>query len=145
MTIDKTAAEAYSKAGDVVHYTITVDNTSSNDSPDLVCTVTDPLLGIVQPVTLAWNAPNYVINATYTVQPGDPDPLVNTATVTCSPVGFPNVLTASAGASVDLVHPAFTLNKTLRPSQSWPVRMRLSTWSSPTQATWIWSSCSTRT
>jgi hypothetical protein len=45
------------------------------------------------------------------VQEGDPDPLVNTVTLTCSPDGFPNVLEASASHSVDLIHPSFTVSK----------------------------------
>jgi uncharacterized repeat protein (TIGR01451 family) len=111
ITFTKIAAEEYSKAGDTVHYTITLTNTSSMDAPDLVCTITDTLLGINQPVTLASGAAPNVLTPSYVVQPGDPDPLVNTASVSCSPVGFPNILTASAQASVDLVHPAFTLTK----------------------------------
>ena len=110
-TFTKVAAEEYSKAGDIVHYTITLDNTSSADTPDLECTITDTMLGINQPVTLAYNAANYVINANYTVKTGDPDPLVNTANVSCSPVDFPNVLPDSDTASVDLLHPDFTLSK----------------------------------
>ena len=88
VTIDKTG-DTLSKVGDVVNYTITVDNTSSADTPNLVCTVTDALLGLNQPVNLAWNAANYVINVTYTVPAGDPDPLVNTATVTLLAGGLP--------------------------------------------------------
>ena len=111
--LTKTATESYSKAGDVIHYTITVKNTSPEDTPDLVGTITDPMLGINQPVTLAWNDPDYVINTNYTVLASDPDPLVNTATVTCSPVGdLSTVLTVSDSASVDILHPAFTLAKT---------------------------------
>ena len=92
VTIDKTAAEAYSKAGDVVHYTITVDNTSSNDSPDLVCTVTDPLLGHQPAGDPGLERGELCDQRHLHGPPGDPDPLVNTATVTCSPTGFPNIL-----------------------------------------------------
>ncbi len=106
------AAETYSKAGDTVHYTITLTNTSSADTPDLVCTITDTMLSINQPVTLASGAAPYVLTPSYVVQAGDTDPLVNTAEVSCSPTGFPNVLPASDQASVDLVHPDFTLTKT---------------------------------
>jgi hypothetical protein len=52
-----------------------------------------------------------VINRSRTVQAGDPDPLGNTVTLTCSPEGFPNVLTASASHSVDLLHPSYTVSK----------------------------------
>jgi hypothetical protein len=89
---------------------LTLNNTSSSDSPDLECTITDDFLGIDKSVTLSPGGSD-VTNATYTVQTGDPDPLVNTANVDCSPVGFPNALTASDGVSVDLLHPDFTVVK----------------------------------
>ncbi len=44
VTIDKTG-DTLSKVGDSVSYKITVDNTSSADSPDLICDVSDTLLG----------------------------------------------------------------------------------------------------
>ncbi|HAG08232.1 MAG TPA: hypothetical protein DCK87_01510, partial [Desulfotomaculum sp.] len=96
--------------GDEVNYTITVTNTSSADTPDLEGKVSDPMLGIDQTFTLA-SGKNLVINKAYTVPEGASDPLVNTATVTASPKGFPNVLKASDGHSVDLVHPNFTVTK----------------------------------
>jgi len=43
---------------------------------------------------------------------GDPDPLVNTVTLTCSVEGFPNVLEASDDHSVNLFQPSLTLSKT---------------------------------
>jgi len=51
-------------------------------------TIEDSLLGISETVTLLAGG-EHIINAMRTVEPGDPDPLVNTATVTASPVGFP--------------------------------------------------------
>ena len=77
----------------------------------------DPLLGINQAINLAPGA-STTINASRTVLAGDPDPLVNTATATCSPVGFPNVLTASDTHTVDLVHPNYTLTKECAPSSA---------------------------
>ncbi|MBI2829954.1 MAG: DUF11 domain-containing protein, partial [Chloroflexi bacterium] len=109
--ITKTADTKLSKAGDVITYTITVTNTSSVDSPDLVGTVDDSLLG---PGVMAFTLPagaSASISLAYVVQPGDPDPLVNIATVTASPEGFPNVLQASASWEVDLVHPAIDITK----------------------------------
>jgi len=52
-------------------------------------------------------APGAASSATfpYTVKLTDPDPLVNTATVHANPQGLPNDITASASATVDLVHP----------------------------------------
>jgi len=52
-----------------------------------------------------------VINKTYTVMEGDPDPLENTALISCSPMGFPNVYEDDASDSVDLLHPDFMLTK----------------------------------
>ena len=43
------------------------------------------------------------------MQAGDPDPLDNTVTLTCSPEGFPNVLTASDDHSVNLFQPDYGL------------------------------------
>ena len=117
ITLNKTGDTTTSKAGDQVNYTITVNNTSSADSPNCVGNVVDPLLGINQAINLAPGA-STTINASRTVLAGDPDPLVNTATATCSPVGFPNVLTASDSHEVDLVHPNYTLTKECAPSLS---------------------------
>jgi uncharacterized repeat protein (TIGR01451 family) len=91
VAIDKTGDEL-SKVGDDVNYTITVTNTSSSDSPNLTCDITDALLGIDEmDVSIAPGA-NHVINDSRTVEAGDPDPLVNTASVTCTVDGFTNVL-----------------------------------------------------
>jgi hypothetical protein len=103
-----------SKVGDDVNYTITLENTSSPDTPDLVCTITDALLTIDDTETLA-SGGSYTITPVYTVQPGDPDPLVNTANVSCSVTGFPNILTATASHSVNLFQPDFELYKTADP------------------------------
>lgn len=100
-----------SKATDDVTYTITLNNTSSVDSPDLECTITDAMLGINENVTVASGA-NHVINEVYTVLVGDPDPLLNTASASCSPIGFPNVLQASDGHSINLFQPSVTIDKT---------------------------------
>jgi uncharacterized repeat protein (TIGR01451 family) len=62
-------------------------------------------------VNLASGA-NNVTNVSRVVQQGDPDPLPNTASASCSPAGFPNVLNASEGHSVNLFQPSITLNKT---------------------------------
>ncbi len=110
ITIDKTG-DSLSKVGDSVNYQITVTNTSSADSPNCVGTVTDPLLGINQAINVAPGS-NVFISKSRTVLAGDPDPVVNTATVTCSPAGFPNVLTASDGHSVDLFQPCVSVDKT---------------------------------
>jgi uncharacterized repeat protein (TIGR01451 family) len=106
---EKTGDER-SKAGDTVSYTLTLDNTSSADSPDLLCTISDPLIGVNEQVTLA-SGEQHVINTSYTVQAGDADPLVNTASVECTVNGFPNVLTAEDSHSVNLFQPSVEVDK----------------------------------
>jgi hypothetical protein len=110
ITFDKTGDEL-SKVGDDVAYKLTLKNTSSADTPDLVCTVTDALIGVNEKVTKA-SGEEAVINAVYTVKAGDKDPLVNEASVSCSPTGFPNVLKASDTHSVNLFQPSVDLEKT---------------------------------
>jgi uncharacterized repeat protein (TIGR01451 family) len=110
ITFSKTG-EPLSKIGDSTTYTLTLTNTSSSDSPDLVCRITDALLGLDQPVTLASGAAPYVVTRQYTVPAGAPDPLVNTANVTCSPVGFPNVLTATDSHTTNLFQPSIQVDK----------------------------------
>jgi uncharacterized repeat protein (TIGR01451 family) len=107
--VDKTG-DTLSKVGDDVHYTITLSNNSSDDTPDMVCTAEDSLLGTIFDGVLSLG--DEVLNETYTVQPGDPDPLDNTITLECSPVGFANVLTASDSHSVNLFQPAIDIDKT---------------------------------
>jgi hypothetical protein len=96
-----------------VDYQISVQNTSTGTNPqDLSCTVTDPLLGVNENLSLVAGAAATEIQASYTVQDTDPDPLVNTASISCTVDGFGNVVEHSDGHSVDLVHPAFTAVKT---------------------------------
>jgi uncharacterized repeat protein (TIGR01451 family) len=110
ITFDKTG-DTLSKATDDVRYTLTLGNTSTSDTPDLQCTITDAMLGPIGNVTLASGA-TAVFNRTYTVKASDPDPLVNTASVSCSPTGFPNVLTAEDSHSVNLFQPSLDVRKT---------------------------------
>jgi uncharacterized repeat protein (TIGR01451 family) len=110
VVIDKTG-DTLSKVGDDVHYAIVVTNTSSADSPHLVGTVSDPLLGISQAIDLA-PGQSTTINATRTVQPDDPDPLVNTATVRATPVGSVNAVNASDTHSTNLFQPSISIDKT---------------------------------
>jgi hypothetical protein len=107
----KEAEQEYSKAGDYVDYTITLTNTSSEDTPDLYCTITDTMLGIDESIWIAWDDEPYVIEESYLVLAGDESPLINTAEVTCSPDGFPNELDDEASAEVILIFPSFTLTK----------------------------------
>lgn len=111
ITIEKTADTELSKVGDNVTYTITVTNTSEAGTPNLVGNVVDPMLGLDETIDLATGGV-VVFNETYVVQQCDPDPLVNTATVTVSPVGFPDILVASDSWTVNLFQPSFTIEIT---------------------------------
>jgi uncharacterized repeat protein (TIGR01451 family) len=113
--ITKTVTPPTSKAGDQVTYTITVTNTSPDVSLEHIV-VTDPLLGPGPlagfPATLAAGASSGPVNFIRTILGGDPDPLVNTATVHADPLGLlTNDITANDSATVDLVHPSFTVQK----------------------------------
>ena len=84
-------ADALSKVGDVFDVHFTVTNTSSGDTPNLSCTIMDALLGVDKTVDVApgaWRRDERRGRS----QAGDPDPLVNTACVTCTFEDFPNVL-----------------------------------------------------
>jgi uncharacterized repeat protein (TIGR01451 family) len=109
IAVDKTG-DTLSKVGDDVDYTFTLSNNSSTDTPALDCTAEDTLLGTIFDGVLPLG--DTVINKTRTVQAGDPDPLDNTVTLTCSPEGFPNVLEASDSHSVNLFQPAIAIDKT---------------------------------
>ncbi len=109
IVFSKTADTAWSKAGDVVHYTLTLHNTSSSDTPPLVCDIADPNLGVNKRITLASGGDD-VTNVAYTVQGGDPDLLINNAVVACSsPLG--DTVTTVATWVVDLLHPSFIVSK----------------------------------
>ncbi|MBN2389527.1 MAG: DUF11 domain-containing protein, partial [Anaerolineae bacterium] len=110
ITFSKTG-DPLSKIGDATTYTLTLANTSSSDSPDLACRITDALLGLDQAVTLASDAAPYVLTQQFTIPAGAADPLVNTANVTCSPVGFPNIITATDSHSVNLFQPSVQVDK----------------------------------
>jgi uncharacterized repeat protein (TIGR01451 family) len=113
-TIQKTA-DALSKVSDAVNFRVTVTNTSSNDSPNLSCHITDALLGIDKTVSIAPGASN-VTNMSRTTQAGDPDPLVNTASATCTVGGFPNVLgPKTASSSTNLFQPGVSVTKNCTP------------------------------
>lgn len=104
INFSKSADTSSASVGGAVNYTLTLENNSTVGSPDLECTITDALLGLSKAVTVAAGSSDSTLVA-YTVPAGDADPLVNTASVTCSPVGFPDVLEASDSWSVDLVPP----------------------------------------
>jgi hypothetical protein len=118
ISVTKTGDEL-SKVGDDVSYTVTINNSSSTDSPALVFDlISDSLKGDLT------NSANYTsstcgaslaaktscqIHYTYTVQSGDPDPLPNMVTVESHPDGFTNDIDGSDGHSVNLFQPDYTL------------------------------------
>jgi len=61
----KSASPTLLLIGGVVDYTLTLKNTSSGDTPNLECTITDALLGISETVTLM-SGQTHVINASET-------------------------------------------------------------------------------
>jgi hypothetical protein len=121
VTVDKTG-EPLSTPGNEVGFTITITNTGSSDSPDLANgVVMDSLMGdlldpanpyVVQSTcsTVLPTGGSCVIQTLYTVQPEDPDPLVNIVDVTYNPAGgFPNIISSSAEYQVDLVLPSASI------------------------------------
>ncbi len=106
LSIDKSGPD-YAYAGDTITYTYTV----SNAGPDAACNV-NVVDDLVSPVTYVSGdddgdgcidpGETWIFTATYTVMVGDPDPLVNTATVS-SDAEDPNPENNSDTWSVDLI------------------------------------------
>ena len=117
--------DAFSKTGDTITYTVTIKNTSSSDSPNLILdTFTDTLVPAVDPPAACDSlAPNdgaaggpdecsFTYTHVVTAGEGQGETLTNTATVHYHPQGFPNDITHSDGHTVDIVHPAVDVEKT---------------------------------
>jgi uncharacterized repeat protein (TIGR01451 family) len=101
IAIDKSADKVTARAGDTITYTIIVTNTG--DTPLYDVSVTDTLLGTFSIGTLGVGQSVTITPApTYTVNAGDPDPLVNTATASGKDV-LDMEVTAEDTASVDLI------------------------------------------
>lgn len=94
--------------GDEIEYTVTLANHSSADTPSLFCTASSSLAGSLFDGKLP--SGDTALHLSYTPQPGDPDPLHDTVTLSCSPDGFPNTLQVEASWSVDLYRPLISLN-----------------------------------
>lgn len=90
--------------GQTVGYSLTLQNTSSADSPNLTCTITDSQLGIQKTVNLTPGA-QHIESAEYTTKASDPALLVNLASVRCQVDGFPNILEASSEFAVAIGAP----------------------------------------
>jgi uncharacterized repeat protein (TIGR01451 family) len=110
ITLTKTGDEL-SKIGDKVDYTITLSNTSSNDTPDLICTISDPAVGVSEQETLASGASKAVNVDDFVIPANAADPFPNEATATCSPQGFPNVLEKKASHNINLFQPNVDVEK----------------------------------
>src|SRR5439155_15179041 len=117
--VTKTANPTAAVVGQSVTYTITITNTGSNDSPNLVLdSISDPLLGGditgSAPPACASLAPGASCSfpVIRTVQVGDSDPLVNTVTVHYHPAGFPNDITDTDSPSVNILQPAINVTNT---------------------------------
>ena len=102
--------DAFSKTGDTITYTVTIKNTSSSDSPNLILdTFTDTLVPAVDPPAACDSlAPNdgaaggpdecsFTYTHVVTAGEGQGETLTNTATVHYHPQGFPNDITHSDG------------------------------------------------
>jgi uncharacterized repeat protein (TIGR01451 family) len=99
IAIDKSADKVQAHAGDTITYTIIVTNTG--DTPLYGVTVTDTLLGTFSIGTLGVGQ-SVTLTLTYTVNAGDPDPLVNTATASGHDI-LGLTVTATDSWSVDLI------------------------------------------
>jgi hypothetical protein len=101
------------KVGDEIIYTVIVEDTSTGTGfPGFEnCVVTDDRAGGPFPIE-----PGVPFDYPYVVDPDDPDPLVNIATVTCDVVGFDNVEDGEAEWSVGLFEPSIAVTKTGPPS-----------------------------
>ncbi len=113
--ITKTGPES-SKVGDDATYDVTIENTSSANTPSLVLdSFSDSLVaGVTPPAAcddLASGA-SCSFSYTYTVQPGDPDPLVNTASVTYHAAGTQTTASDDDTWTTELFQPGIKLTKT---------------------------------
>ena len=107
--------DTLSKVGDPINCAVTILNTSSADSPNLILDsfVDSKVPGVVPPAACSPLAPaaSCTINYSYTPVAGDPDPLLNTATVHYHPAGFPNDIWDADTWSTNLFQPGVNLTK----------------------------------
>ncbi len=108
LEVTKTGPDT-AKVGDEITYTIGFNDTSTGTGfPGFEnCTGFDPLLG----GDLGAFEDGVPRDFNYIVEPG-PDPLLNTATITCDVIGYENQASGEASHSVDLIDPAIEVTKT---------------------------------
>src|SRR5262249_9189259 len=122
--LTKAAIPTFGAVGDTIVYTYTLDNNGSTDSPALIIDSlvddngtpgdpsTPPSAGAAPratggpPPTKPGPSP-----ASHVVLASAPDPLVNPAVVHAHPLGFPNDLTDTATASVNVFQPGINIDK----------------------------------
>ena len=109
--VSKTCEE-FAAEGDVVTYSITVENTGNEDLEGVA--VTDTILGDLSgfSATLAVGA-SETLEFEYTVPRGGDDPLINEVTASGSGVDSGATVTATASCSTDILHPAIDIVKTV--------------------------------
>jgi hypothetical protein len=93
------------KVGDEITYTIGFVSTGTGTLEN--CTGSDTVLGDLGAFEAGVNR-----DFPYTVQPGDPDPLDNVATITCDVAGFDNQASDDDDHSTDLLDPSIEVTKT---------------------------------
>ena len=107
ITLTKVGNKTEALAGEWVHYTITVTNTSSADTPNLIGDVNDSWYGYLGTVNMA---PGDVVVYEYDRQmptwadPEHPSIIHNDAWVDASPEGFPNVIHAEDDWDVRVIY-----------------------------------------
>jgi uncharacterized repeat protein (TIGR01451 family) len=122
IALDKTASVSQAYVGDNITYTYSVTNTG--DTTLLDVSVVDDRLGNISITGGDLNENNqldveelWVFSANYTVSEGDPSPLVNTAEASGRDA-LERPVSASANASVAILRPGITLDKTASVSQA---------------------------
>lgn len=102
------------RVGDTVTYEITVTNTGHTALTNVV--VSDPLFGgTIATIPVLASGASQTFHPQHTVLGGDPDPLPNTVMATGVDL-LGQTKTDMASWEVDIVHPDFTLTKTVDPS-----------------------------
>lgn len=117
----KSADISKSKVGDDIHYTVQIENTSEAGTPSLqIDSITDSLQGdLTNPSNYDTNncgsslslGSSCTITYTYTVQPADPDPLMNSALVETHPQGYSFTVSDNGSKVIELFQPGITLEK----------------------------------